>query len=115
MFCLIAAREMELGKANDQRTKHQVVLSKAQADVQRPTGSLHYWNGELQFAKALADLESNLKAAEEVEQQKLDAVDAALEKMAAAQSVVDQAKQTRAEFGKQVEAVEEQIRALKGK
>ena len=111
----ISAREMELGKANDQRTKHQVVLSKAQADVQRPTGSLHYWNGELQFAKALADLESNLKSAEDVEQQKLDAVDAALEKMAAAQSVVDQARQTRAEFGKQVEAVEEQIRALKGK
>ena len=111
----IAAREVELGKANDQRAKHQVILSKAQADVQRPTGSLAYWNGELQFAKALADLELNLKSAEEVEQAKLDEVDAAKEKLAAAQAVVDDAEQNRAESVQQIETIEQQIQALKDK
>lgn len=109
----ISAREMELGKANDQRAKHQVVLSKAQADVQQPQNGLAYWKGELQFAKALASLELKLKSAEEVELSKLDEVDAAKEKLAAAQAIVQQAQQKREDFKKQVEAIEQQIQALK--
>lgn len=111
----IAAREIEIGKANDQRAKHQTLLSKAEADVQRPKGSLAYWNGELQFATALAAMESKLKSAEEVEQANLDEVDAAKEKLAAAQAVVHQTEQKRAESAQHVESVVQQIEALKGK
>jgi WD40 repeat protein len=111
----IAARAMELGKANDQRAKQKPALDKAKADVQRPTNALGYWNSELQFAKSLAQLETTLRSAEEVEQGKLDEVDAAKEKLAAAQAVVNQANQKRAESTKQVEVIEQQIQALKGK
>jgi septal ring factor EnvC (AmiA/AmiB activator) len=69
----------------------------------------------LQFAKSLAQLETTLRSAEEVEQGKLDEVDAAKEKLAAAQAIVDQADQKRAESTKQIESIEQQIQALKGK
>ncbi len=111
----IADRAMELGKANDQRAKQKPALGKAKADVQRPTNALGYWNSELQFAKTLAQLETTLKSAEQVEQEKLDAVDAAKASLAAAQTVVHQADQKRAESTKQVESIEQQIQALKGK
>ena len=88
-------------------------MSKAQADVQQPQNGLAYWKGELQFAKALASLELKLKSAEEVELSKLDEVDAAKEKLAAAQAIVQQAQQKREDFKKQVEAIEQQIQALK--
>ena len=106
---------MELGKANDQRAKLQSELDKAKAAVERPTNALGYWNSELQFAKALAELESTLQSAELVEQTKLDEVDVAKEKLAAAQSIVQQAEQRRAESAKQVDSIEQQIQALKAK
>ena len=109
----IAAREMELGKANDQRAKLQAELDKAKADFQRPTTALGYWNSELQFAKALAELETTLQSAELVEQSKLDEVDAAKEKLAAAEAVVQQAEQRRAESTKQIDSIEQRIQALK--
>ena len=104
---------MELGKANDQRAKLQAELDKAKADFQRPTTALGYWNSELQFAKALAELETTLQSAELVEQSKLDEVDAAKEKLAAAEAVVQQAEQRRAESTKQIDSIEQRIQALK--
>ncbi|WP_162273966.1 WD40 domain-containing protein [Mariniblastus fucicola] len=109
----IAAREMEIGKANDQRVKLQAALDKAKADVEQPKGALAFWNGELQFAKVLADLESTLITAEADENAKLDEVDAAKEKLAAAQAVVHQAEQKRAESAKQIDSIEQQIETLK--
>ncbi len=111
----ISAREMALGKANDQRVKLQSDLDKARADVARPTNALGFWNSELQFATALAQLETTLTSAEEVEQAKLDEVGAAKEKLAAVQAIVHQAEQKRAESEKLVGSIEQQIQALKGK
>jgi hypothetical protein len=111
----ISAREMELGKANGQRAKLQEQLAKARADVERPQAALAYWQGELQFAKQLAKLEETLKATEDLELQKLSEVEAAQAKLAEAQAVVNAADQRRAETSKQVESIEQQIEALKGK
>jgi len=110
----ISEHEVALGKSNDQRSKLQQQLTKANADVTQPTEALQRWKQELQFAQALAALEVKLGNAERTQQQKLDEVDQAKQKLQSAQSEVHSAQQRSAEFSKSIDAIEQEIQALKG-
>ena len=109
----ISERAVALGKANDQRAKLQQQLVKTLADVHQPQRALERWRGEFEFAKRLAAFEAKLTAAEKTQQQKLDEISQAQQKMESAQLEVQKAQQRSDEFSKSVDAIEQQIQALK--
>ena len=111
----ILKREIQIGKANDQRLKLQQQIAKARQGVANPKQELEHWKQELQFAQDLSRLQTSLTEAEEAEQRKQDDVAAAEEKRKAAEAEVQQAKQKTAELSEAVQSIEQQIRDLKVK
>ena len=110
---LIAKYQTEVGQLADVLKTQAAEATQAKGEVDRLTGALSYWNGEIQFKQKLVALEESRNSAAKVEEEKLSVVDSAKQKLNEAQAVVDAAEQDRLKAEEQVKAVEQQIESLK--
>lgn len=93
-----------------QQTK---AAAEAKAGVDRAMAELTRWKNEVAFVGQLSSLKQQLKTQEELVAQKQSVVEAAHQKLAEAQKVVDEAVKQRTEASNQAKSLADQIQKLR--
>ena len=106
--------EGEHAASAKQLTTQNQAASAALAEVNQAKSLVQKWQGDIAFIGQLKSLKEQLKAKQDVVAQRQTVVDAAHQKLAEAQKVVDDAVQQRKAVEQQADGINQQIHQLRG-